>query len=278
MLERRQCRGCEGADRCGSAAVRAQRSVAPQADFGYRTRMLVKVGTMVGWAQTLWTGFVVTIELSAICSVTTIVLASLIAVARIHPRRVVRGLADAYADVARSIPLLALLLFAYYGLGHVAQSYGISAFWLAVAAITLSEAAYLSEVYRAALQAVPAGQQEAAASLGLPWWRMIWLVLVPQAIPPSLPTTVNAVVGIVKGSSLASLIAISEATLAATNLVSETFQPMGVYLTLTLMYLVILIPLSLAGKALEIKFGAIRPADRSGRTRRGSLVSLTPEV
>jgi len=240
--------------------------------------MLVEVGTMVGWAQTLWTGFVVTIELSAICSATTVLLASLIAVARIHPRPLVRGLADAYADVARSIPLLALLLFVYYGLGRVAQSYGISAFWLAVFAITVSEAAYLSEVYRAALQAVPAGQQEAAASLGLPWWRMVWLVIVPQAIAPSLPTTVNAVVGIVKGSSLASLIAISEATLAATNLVSETFQPMGVYLTLTLMYLVILIPLSLAGKALEFRFGAIRPADKSGRTRRRSLISVTPEV
>lgn len=240
--------------------------------------MLVKVGTVFGWWGYLWTGFVITIKLSGVCSLTTIVLAALIAIARIHPRRVVRAFGEAYADVLRSIPLLALLLFAYYGLGHVAESYGISAFWLAVAAITLSESAYLSEVYRAALQAVPAGQREAAASLGLPWWRTVWLVIAPQGVAPSLPTTVNAVVGIVKGSSLASLIALSEATLVATNLVSQTFQPMGVYLTLTLMYLVILIPLSLVGKALEIRFGTARAADGYRRPRRRPLTSLTPEV
>jgi His/Glu/Gln/Arg/opine family amino acid ABC transporter permease subunit len=236
------------------------------------------VETVVGWWQILWTGFIVTIKLSLICSVTTVLLAALIAIARIHPSRVVRGLGEVYADVLRSIPLLALLLFAYYGLGREAASYGITAFWLAVAAITLSESAYLSEVYRAALQAVPAGQREAAASLGLPWWRTVWLVIAPQGIAPSLPTTVNAVVGIVKGSSLASLIAISEATLVATNLVSQTFQPLGVYLTLTLMYLVILIPLSLVGKALEVRFGLARDADKNWLPRRRPLTSLTPEV
>ena len=83
------------------------------------------MSTVLSWWQFLWTGFVITIKLSLVCSVTTVLLAALIAVARIHPSRVVRGLGEVYADVLRSIPLLALLLFAYYGLGRAAETAGI---------------------------------------------------------------------------------------------------------------------------------------------------------
>lgn len=235
--------------------------------------------TILSWASYLWTGFVVTIELSAVCSVLTIIVAALVAVARTHPWRSIRIVSNAYVEIFRSIPLLALLLFAYYGLGHIALSYGITAFWLGTAAITVSESSYLSEVYRAALQSVPRGQQEAAESLGLAWWRVVLAVIIPQAVIPSLPTTVNAIVGIVKNSALASLIAISEATLVATLLVSNTFQPMGVYLTLTVMYLILLIPISLIGKALELKLGASGASRRQSRVwRRRASADLMPEV
>lgn len=226
------------------------------------------MSNIMSWISYLWTGFIVTIQLSAVCSAATIIVAGLVAIARTHPWRIVRILGNVYVEVFRSIPLLALLLFAYYGLGHIALVHGITAFWLGAGAITLSESSYLSEVYRAALQAVPRGQLEAADSLGLPWWRVIQAVVIPQAIAPSLPTTVNAIVGIVKNSALASLIAISEATLVATLLVSSTFQPMGVYLTLTLMYLALLIPISLLGKLLESRFGAVESPRQAGRLRR----------
>jgi His/Glu/Gln/Arg/opine family amino acid ABC transporter permease subunit len=237
------------------------------------------MNNFTSWFSYLWPGFIVTIELSAACSVTSILVGGFVAVMRIHPARITRVLGNVYVEVFRSIPLLALLLFIYYGLGHMALAHGIGAFWLGVIAITLSESAYLCEVYRAALQAVPAGQREAAESLGLTWWRIIQSVVIPQAIPPSLPTTVNAIVGIVKNSALASLIAISEATLTATLLVSSTFQPMSVYLCLTVMYLILLIPVSLIGKFLESKFGEFRSPRQAGRlSRRPAPAELMPEV
>ncbi len=210
---------------------------------------------ILSWLAILSGGLVVTVELSILTALFTIILSALLAICRVSPWRAARILATLYSDLFRSIPLLALLIFLYYGLGRVAVQFGVSGFWLVVAGLTLSEAAYLGEVYRGGLLAIPQSQWEAAVSLGLGWRSIIWRVVLPQAVPSAIPSTLNMLIAIIKDSSLASLVAVSEVTLVATILVSETFEPMQVYLVLAVLYLVLVIPISLVARWLEGRVG-----------------------
>jgi His/Glu/Gln/Arg/opine family amino acid ABC transporter permease subunit len=198
-----------------------------------------------------WVGFLVsrglvgTIQLAAIASVTTVLLAGALAIARISPVRALRIIARVDVDLFRSIPLLALLIFFFFGLGPLLAGFGVNAFWLAVAALTFTESAYLGEVYRGALESIPASQWEAARSLGMNWRRIVRLVVIPQAVLPAIPATVNLLIAVIKDSALASLIAVGELTLSATILTSLTFKPVEVYLVVGLIYLAVIVPLSL---------------------------------
>jgi His/Glu/Gln/Arg/opine family amino acid ABC transporter permease subunit len=209
----------------------------------------------IGWLAVLAGGLVVTLELTLLAAVSTIAWSTLLAIGNISPHRPVRLVAGLYCDLFRSIPLLALIIFMYYGLGGITARLGIPDLWLMVAALTLSESAYLSEIYRGGLLAIPQGQWEAAESLGLGWWGVLRLVVLPQALPPAVPSTLNMVIASIKDSSLASLIAVNEVTLVATTLVSETFEPMQVYLLLAVLYLALIVPIALLSHWLEFRLG-----------------------
>src|SRR5579871_2639867 len=208
---------------------------------------------VISWVAILAGGLIVTIKLSAFTTLFTIAFSSLLSLCAISPWRPLRFLAVLYNDLMRSIPLLALLIFFYYGLGRLTAPLGISAFWLAVAALVLNESAYLAEVYRGTLLSVPATQWEAAASLGLGWASTVRLVILPQVFVAGVPSTLNNTIGIIKNSSLASLVAVNEVTLTATILVSETFQPMQVYLVLDV---ALIVPIGLVSRRLERLLGA----------------------
>ncbi len=196
-------------------------------------------------------GLVGTIELAVIVSILSVILASALALARMSPMRALRLVARVDVDVFRSIPLLALLIFFYFGIGPVVAKYGVTAFMLAVIALTLTESAYIAEVYRGALEAVPPSQWEAARSLGLGWRKVVRYVVLPQAILPSIPATVNLLIAVLKDSALASLIAVGELTLSATILTSLTFRPMEVYFMVAGIYLALIVPLSLFARHAE---------------------------
>lgn len=210
------------------------------------------------WLPVFFTGFVVTLELVGATLLFTIPMAGIISVSRICPSTVLRVVALGYVDLFRSIPLLALLTFVYYGLGRIVV--GVPTFWLGVACVGLNSSAYLAEVYRGGLQSLPSSQWEAASSLGLSWTQTMRRVIVPQAILPAIPGTVNAFVFIVKDSSLVSLITVAEITLQASQLVSETFLPLQIYVILAGWYLVLTIPATLLGGRLEARVRASLPA------------------
>ena len=203
------------------------------------------------WLSVLWVGLTVTISLAAVTSLFSIFLSWALAIATICPLRGVRFGARLYVDLFRSIPLLAFLIFIYYGLGKYEGRLGITGFWVAVAGFTVIESAYLAELYRGALQSIRPMQWQAASSLGMGWFATLRHVILPQALPPALPITVNMVIGILKDSSLASLIAVPEVTLAAGDLVSETFLPMQVFLVLAGFYLALIVPVSLFARWME---------------------------
>jgi His/Glu/Gln/Arg/opine family amino acid ABC transporter permease subunit len=203
------------------------------------------------WLHILWLGLIVTIKLAAITAACSLVLAAVFAGCSISPWRIVRAPARLIVDVLRCIPVLALLIFVYYGLGKYTASWGIEPFWYAVLALTLGEAAFLSEVFRAGLESIPRSQWEAATSLGFRWRAALGYVIAPQVILPSLPGIVNMCIFTIKDSSLASFISVPEVTQTANQLVSETFKPLQVYLMLAGFYLVLILPFTFAAGRVE---------------------------
>lgn len=207
---------------------------------------------LLGWLAILAGGLVVTIQLAAATLVLSVVLAGALALMSLSPWRVFRIIAAVYVDVFRSIPILALAISVYYGLGATLTSLGITPIETAIGVLTLIESAYLAELYRGALQSIRQQQWDAASSLGLGWASTVRQIIIPQALPPAVPITLNMAIAIIKDSSLVSLIAVSEITLVANQLIAETFQPMQIYLMVAVLYIALILPLSLISKRIEI--------------------------
>ena len=118
--------------------------------------------------------------------------------------------------------------------------------------LTAIESAYLAELYRSALEAIRRPQWDAASSLGLGWLATVRHVILPQALPAAIPITLNMAIAIIKDSSLVSLIAVSEITLVANQLIAETFEPTRIYLLVALLYVALILPLSQVSRRIEV--------------------------
>nr|WP_210422169.1 amino acid ABC transporter permease [Microvirga ossetica] len=172
-----------------------------------------------------------------------------LAIARISPFRALRYIASGYIQFVQAIPGLMLLLLFYYGLNLFGIR--IDAWTAAVLAFTLSTSAFLAEIWRGCLQAVPAGQWDAARSLGLTFPKALILVIIPQAVRMALPPTVGYMVQVVKGTSLAALIGFTELAKAGAQINTVTFEPVLVFGTVAGIYFLICWPLSLLSGYLE---------------------------
>lgn len=172
-----------------------------------------------------------------------------VAIGRISPYRALRYLMSGYIQFVQAIPVLMLLLLFYFGL----NLFGIrvDAWTAAVLAFTLSTSAFLAEIWRGCLQAVPLGQWDAARSLGLNFSRTLLLIILPQAVRMALPPTVGYMVQVVKGTSLAALIGFTELARAGTQINTMTFEPVLVFGTVAAIYFAICWPLSLLSRHLE---------------------------
>src|SRR5207249_4220298 len=117
--------------------------------------------------------------------------------------------------------------------------------------LTFYASAFLAEVWRGCLQAIPAGQWDAARALGLAYPHQLRLVIMPQAFKIAIPPTVGIMVQLLKGTSLASIIGFTELTRAAQMVNNATFRPLTVYATVATLYFALCWPLSLLGQHME---------------------------
>lgn len=174
----------------------------------------------------------------------------LIALARTARAAPLRWLAAGYIGLFQGTPLLMQLFLVFYGIA-VLTGIRIDP-WPAVAlAFTLYAAAFLGEIWRGAIQAVPRHQWEAAQALALPHSAILLRVVLPQALRIAIPPTVGFLVQLVKGTSVAAIIGFVELTRAGQLMVNVTFQPMIVYPIVAALYFAICWPLSLAALWLE---------------------------
>jgi polar amino acid transport system permease protein len=220
------------------------------------------VGRMVDQFDPVLKGFWYTLKLSLLAGVLSLVWGLVLAVLRQLPGRAlapVRWLTIAYIDVFRGVPLLLVLLLVSGFLGSAAspvggeiipRSIGVpdwlgqpSPFWYGVIALTLTYGAYMAEVYRAGIEAVPRGQMEAARSLGMSHAQAMRFVIVPQAVRKVIPPLLNDFIALMKDTSLVSFLGLVEVVQAGFNYQSAEFNGSALVLG-ALLYLVITIPLA----------------------------------
>lgn len=179
-----------------------------------------------------------------------------VALCRISRYPLLRWLTTAYIQVVQGTPLLVLLFLAYFGLSIM----GFQLAPLAAAGISLTiySAAFLGEIWRGCIQAVPRTQWEAAECLGLNRFEQLLRVILPQAVRIAVPPTVGFMVQIVKNTSLASVIGFVELSRAGNLVNNSTFQPFIVFTTVALFYFCLCYPLSVASRRLERRLNAVR--------------------
>ncbi len=194
------------------------------------------------WLPQLLQAAVGTLRMTGAAFLVAASLGLVLALARRSGAKWLGGAAFVYIEIVRGMPALTLLFLLYYGLAPAGIV--LTAFAAAVIGFGLNGAAYLAEVYRAGIAAIPHGQIEAASALGLRPMQAMRRVILPQAVPIVLPPLANYAIALLKDTSIAALIAAPELTLRARDLASEYFLPMQLYLVTGLLYFLMAWPLS----------------------------------
>jgi polar amino acid transport system permease protein len=170
-------------------------------------------------------------------------------VLRIAPLRPLRWLAMGWIQAVQGTPLLGLLFLIFFGLPLM--GFDVSRWVAATVAMAVYGSAFLAEIWRGAVEAIPAGQWEAASSLGLPRLAQLRLVILPQALTIAIPPTVGFLVQLVKNTSLASIIGLIELSRRAQLVNGATFAPFIVYGVTAALYFCLCFPLTRWSRALE---------------------------
>ncbi len=215
-----------------------------------------------GWTNVkfLISGMGATILVSAIAAAISIFLGLIVALPGLSANRWIRLPSRIYVEFVRSIPLLPMLFWVFYGLPIVLKSMGISfpidPFWGAIITLAISDSAFTAEIYRAGIQSIARGQTEAAQTVGLNYIQTMRYVILPQAIRRILPPLANQFIYIVKMSAFASVIGMQELTRRANELVVTEYRPLEIYTLLILEYLVLVLAISTFVRWLERKMGS----------------------
>jgi polar amino acid transport system permease protein len=198
-----------------------------------------------------------TLLLSLVAFVGGIAFGFLIALARISRFTVLRLAASGYIQLFQGTPVLIQLFIAYYG---VAVLFDLKIDeWTAVSlTFTLYSAAFLGEIWRGAIQAIPRQQWESAECISLSYFAQMRYIILPQAFRITIPPTVGFLVQLVKSTSVAAIIGFVELTRAGQLITNVTFEPMTVYPIVAMLYFVMCWPLSQVSRLLERRFDAAR--------------------
>lgn len=195
-----------------------------------------------------------TVMLSAIAFVGGGLLGLVLTVLRVSPWRPAQLLVTGYVQLFQGTPLLMQLFIFYFGFGIF--GFDVPAIVAASTALILYAAAFLADIWRGCIQAIPAGQWEAARALGLRFVLSVWLVILPQAVRIAVPPTVGFLVQVVKNTSLASIVGYVELTRAGQVINNATFQPFTVFLVVAGLYFALCFPLSMLSRWLERRLNA----------------------
>jgi His/Glu/Gln/Arg/opine family amino acid ABC transporter permease subunit len=198
----------------------------------------------------LATGLAMTIYLTVVSMAVALVFGLILALFRMAKFRPVSLAAQLYIDIFRAVPLFVFIIWLYYGL-PIVLGINFAPVTAGVICLSMQYAAWLAEIYRAGIGAIGKGQREAAASLGLSPVQTFRDVVFPQTLRIIIPPIGNNFVGMLKDSSLVSVIGVFELVREATLAVSLTFRPFEFYTTVAVIYIVLTRVLSYGTMMLE---------------------------
>src|SRR5213083_497465 len=212
-------------------------------------------GIAFEFPQLFFGGLWLTVQISVLGLVGSVVVGTPIALLRVSPLAPLRWIGGAYVEFFRNTPLVVQLFFLFLGLPLIGFRFASDTFdnifRAACVGMALYHGAYVAEIVRGGLLGVDKGQIEAARSLGLSYAQMLRYVQLPQTFRSVIPPLGNIAIALVKNTSLASTIGVTELLFGAEIVESRTFRAGEAFLTATLLYLVLTIPLGIAVNALE---------------------------
>lgn len=181
-------------------------------------------------------GVVVTLELCLTAMPLAIAVGLICAVAVQTKNRAALWIVRSYVEVCRGVPLLVILYFTYFLLPPMGIT--LPAFWAAVIALAFNYGAYLSEVFRASIEAVEPGQHQAGMALGMHRWVIYWKIILPQAMLIAIPTVGGYFIGLLKDCSLVSVVSVVELLAQGKRIVAENFRSVETYLLIGIIYFI----------------------------------------
>ena len=199
-------------------------------------------------------GLTMTLPLTALSFAFALVIAVAAALVQFAGVRVLKPLARSYIWVVRGTPLLVQLFVVFYGLPRLGIL--LDPFPAAVLVFAVNEGAYAAETVRAALEAVPAGQFEAAACVGMTYLQTMRRIVLPQALRTAFPPLSNSLIALMKDTSLAANITVTEMFMAAQRINARVYEPLALYLEVGLIYLLFSTVLTRLQRVGERRLGA----------------------
>ncbi len=195
-------------------------------------------------------GIVITLTLTIVSFFLVLFVGLAGGLGRLSKNRLLRGVTTLYVEIVRGIPLLVQLLYWYYAFPSIVRALGTSlgipamadyranAIGTAILGMTFCYGAYMTEIYRAGIQSIPKGQLEAARSLGMSYFQAMRHIILPQAVRVILPPVGNEFISLLKDSSLASVVAVTELTRRGREFMAATYMPIETWTMVGLLYLI----------------------------------------
>lgn len=198
----------------------------------------------------LISGLLVTIEISVISLIIAVILGIIFGIFSISRNKILKTIAGIYIYIIRGTPLMVQALLIYFGIAPLIVERS-NPVYCAIIALALNAGAYMSEIFRAGIQAVDVGQTEAARSLGLGYFKTMQKIILPQAVKVMIPSIINQFIVTIKDTSILTVISIRELTASGQIIVARNFKPLQTYIIVGIMYFLLITVLSILSKYIE---------------------------
>ncbi len=196
-------------------------------------------------------GLWISLQIVGVSFVLALLLGLGTALLRHTPSKVGQVVAGAYVGLVRNTPLLIQLFVMYFVLAPIAN---LSPFWAAAWTLAAFEGAYMAEIFRAGIHAVPKEQWDAAYSSGFSTWQIFKYIVLPQALRHVLPPLTGQTVSLIKDSALVSAIAIPDVTMQAQVIIAETFLSLEIWILVAVLYVLISLLVTIPARILEKRY------------------------
>jgi arginine/lysine/histidine transport system permease protein len=195
-------------------------------------------------------GIFVTLKIVILAGIIGFILGIIFSLFKISKYKFLGWLADAYTSIFRGTPLVLQLMLIYYGSPQLI-GYQIEPYTAAILSFALNSGAYISEIIRAGIQAIDKGQQEAAMALGVPYSKMMWDIILPQALKNILPALMNEFITLTKESAIVTTIGVMDIMRRSYQVGAENYSFFEPLLIAGLIYYLMVVTLTFLGKVVE---------------------------